>query len=311
MKYVIGTRKSRLSLAQTDIIVKELKAANEGADYEVQTITTRGDTDARPLFEIDQKGIFEKEIDRQVIEQKVDFAVHSMKDVPSELPAELCLACVPTRESSDDIIITREGLSVDSLDSGATVGTSSLRRAVELRQIRNDLNIVPVRGNIDTRIRKVESKELDAIVLARAGIARLNLDTKFHTLDADTFLPSPGQGALGLVARADDKQTISMLQRIQDSDSRAEIDAERALSNSLESGCRFPVGARAICIDSRIDVHAVAFSVDGTERIDAHTSGTKEDAAITGDLAGKELHKRGVAQLALNWRAKVSEWNSK
>ncbi len=311
MKYMVGTRKSRLSIAQTNWAVSRLEAANDGAEYEIRTITTRGDTDARPLFAIDQKGIFEKEIDRQVIEGGVDFAVHSMKDVPSELPGELLLACVPARESSEDVLITRDGGPLESLKAGATVGTSSLRRAVEISQLRTDLDIVPVRGNIETRIHKVESGSLDAIILARAGISRLGLDTKFHTLDPKTFLPSPCQGALGLVARADSAATISMLRTIEDADSRAEVDAERALSGTLESGCRFPVGARAVCDGSNVDVRAAAFSVDGKERIDAHVGGPKDDAAAVGRSAGEQLDKHGVRQLALNWRAKVAEWNSR
>lgn len=310
MRYSIGTRKSRLSLAQTGWAVDRLAEANAGTEYDIRTITTKGDTDARPLFAIDQRGIFEKEIDKQVAECGVDFAVHSMKDVPSQLPPGLVLACVPLRESTDDVIIARNGAPLESLSQGASVGTSSLRRAVGLIRLRKDLDVVPVRGNVETRIRRVESGEIDAVVLARAGISRLGLDTRFHTLDPETFLPSPGQGALGLVARADDAKTISMLRAIEDPDSRAEVDAERALSDTLESGCRFPVGARAKCTDGRIDVHAAAFSVDGSERIDAHASGAASDAASVGTLAGKQLCERGAERLALNWRAKVLEWNA-
>ena len=311
MKYIIGTRGSRLSMTQTQLVKAQLEAANTDAEFEIKTITTKGDTDTRPLFTIDQKGIFEKEIDKQVSDKTISFAVHSMKDVPSDLAKDLVLACVPPRESTDDVLITRNGVSIESLDPNSTVGTSSLRRAVEALQIRKDLNIIPVRGNIETRIRKVESGEIDAIILARAGISRLKLDTRFHTLDPDIFLPAPGQGALGLVAHAHDNNTITMLQKIESSDSRSEIDAERALSAMIESGCKFPVGARAKCNGDTLDIHAVAFSIDGKTRIDTAQTGLRVDAVDIGKAAAHKLYQKGVGQLALNWREKVAEWNAK
>ena len=246
MKYTIGTRGSQLSLAQTNWVIDELKKVNPDSEYEIKTIKTKGDTDARPLFTINQKGIFEKEIDRAVAQKEVDFAVHSLKDVPSDLPEDLTLACIPKREAVNDILISKDNSTLESLKDGAVVGTSSLRRAVQISRIRSDLIVKPIRGNVETRIKKIDNGDFDAVVLAKAGITRLGLDVKFTPrLPTEDFSPSPGQGALAIVARSDDGNTISMLKKIEDNQSRLEIEAERTLSDFVDSGCRFPVGAYA------------------------------------------------------------------
>ena len=232
-------------MAQTEQVASELQAANTDAEFEIVKITTKGDTDSRPLFTIDQKGIFEKEIDAAVAAGEIDFAVHSMKDVPSDLPQGLVLACVPKREDVNDVIVSSDGAKLSEIKSGGIIGTSSLRRAVQVSRKRPDLVVKPVRGNIDTRIKKI-GDQYDAIILAQAGISRLDLDVKYKSLALSDFLPSPGQGALAIVARAEDKETISMLTKIENADARAEALAERALSSSIESGCRFPVGASII-----------------------------------------------------------------
>ena len=215
MSYKLGTRGSPLSLAQTNWVLDELKKTNSSLEFDIEKITTKGDTDTRPLFEMEQKGIFEKEIDRAVSEKRVDFAVHSMKDVPSTLDSSLTIACVPKRESANDVLITNEGFSLDSIPSGSTVGSSSLRRAVQISRKRPDLNVRPIRGNIETRINKVIEKKIDGIVLAKAGIFRLGVDTKHSILSKDEFLPSPGQGALAIICRTDDSKTIEMLKKIE------------------------------------------------------------------------------------------------
>lgn len=311
MKYKIGTRGSQLSLAQTNWVVTELKKVNPNVQFEIKTIKTKGDTDARPLFTINQKGIFEKEIDKAVAEKQVDFAVHSLKDVPSKLPENLVLACIPKRESVNDIFISSNGKTLDNIEVGAVIGTSSLRRAVQLIRKRPDLVVKPIRGNIETRIKKIGNEKYDAVVLAQAGISRLGLDVKFSKLSADEFFPSPGQGALAIVARADDSNTIAMLKKIEDRNSRLEAEAERALSNSVESGCRFPVGAYAKVNGETLSLKAVAFSVDGKKSIIVEKTGNKNDPTTLGELVGEELIKQGVNELALNWREKVEEWNKK
>lgn len=292
-------------------MIGELKKANPGNTYEIVPITTKGDTDSRPLFAIDQKGIFEKEVDRAVSEKKTDFAVHSLKDVPSELPEGLSLACVPRRAAVHDVLISGEGLLLEDLPQKAIVGTSSLRRAVQITMRRPDLTVKPIRGNIETRIKKIKSSDFDAIVLASAGIGRLGLDVPHTDLPVDDFSPSPGQGALAIIARKQDNETISMLKKIEDPDSRLEVDAERALSSAVDSGCRFPVGAYAKSEGNLLTIKVSAFSVDGSKSITVEKTGDKYDPVSLGKLAGRELGEMGINDLALNWREKVEEWNRK
>ena len=309
MKYLVGARGSQLSVAQTNWVISELKKVNPDSEYEIKTITTKGDTDTRPLFTIDQKGIFEKEIDRAVAQKEVDFAVHSLKDVPSELDAGLILACIPKREVVNDVFISSDGSSLDDISPDSIIGTSSLRRAVQVSRKRPDVTVKPIRGNIETRIKKVSGENYDGIVLAQAGISRLGVDVKYSPLSINDFSPSPGQGAIAIVTRENDTQTISMLKKIEDSTSRLEIEAERALSDFVDSGCRFPIGAYAKSNGSEITLDVVAFSVDGKKSIHVTKTGNKDDPYSIGKSAGEELREKGVNDLALNWREKVEEWN--
>ena len=309
MKYIVGARGSQLSVAQTNWVISELKKVNPDSEYEIKTITTKGDIDTRPLFTIDQKGIFEKEIDRAVAQKEVNFAVHSLKDVPSELESNLILACIPKREVVNDVFISSNGSSLDDIKSGAIIGTSSLRRAVQVSRKRSDVTVKPIRGNIETRIKKISGENYDGIVLAQAGISRLGVDVKYYPLSVDDFSPSPGQGAIAIVARSDDLQTISMLKKIEDSESRLEIEAERALSDFIDSGCRFPIGAYAKSNGSKITLDVIAFSVDGKKSIKVSVTGDKNNPYSIGKSAGEQLREKGINDLALNWREKVEEWN--
>ncbi len=309
MKYVIGARGSQLSLAQTNWVISELKKINPNEEFEIKTIKTKGDTDARPLFTIDQKGIFEKEIDRAVADNEIDFAVHSLKDVPSQLIENLILSSVPKREVVNDIFISSNGSDLNSIKSGAVIGTSSLRRAVQITRKRSDVTVRPIRGNIETRIKKVLGKDFDGIVLAQAGIIRLGVDVAFTQLSIEDFSPSPGQGALAIVSRKDDSDTISMLKKIEDPDTRLEIEAERSLSNYVDSGCRFPIGAYAKSSGNQMTLSVSAFSVDGKKSLFVEKSGSKHDPLSLGKNVGEELRKKGVNDLAINWRKKVEEWN--
>jgi len=311
LKYKIGTRGSKLSLAQTNWVISELKEHTPDNEFDIVTIKTKGDTDERPLFTIDQKGIFEKEIDRAVAEKQVDFAVHSLKDVPSELPESLIIASVPKRESSNDIFITKDGYSLKSIPSGSIIGTSSLRRAVQISRQRSDLVVKPVRGNIETRINKVLDGKFDGVVLAHAGISRLGLDVKFSILSTKDFPPSPGQGALAIVARSNDSELISILKKIEDIKSRKEIEAERALSDHVDSGCRFPVGALAKIDAETMNLVVAAYSVDGKKSLIIERTGSIDDPKILGRKLGLELKDRGIEELASNWREKLEEWNKK
>lgn len=311
MKYKIGTRGSLLSLAQTNWVISELKKRSPETEFEIVTIKTKGDTDARPLFTINQKGIFEKEIDRAVVEKKVDFAVHSLKDVPSELSDDLVLACIPKRESANDIFISKDGSTLQTIKKGSKIGTSSLRRAIQVSRIRPDLIVKPIRGNIETRIRKIDQGEFDAVVLAQAGISRLGLDVKFEKLSTKDFPPSPGQGAIAIVSRKDNHSLIEILKKIEDLDSRCAVEAERTLSIFVDSGCRFPVGALAEKKGDKLTLNVIVYSVDGSKSINVENTGNFLQAVEIGKQAALELAKKGVAELAKNWREKVEEWNKK
>jgi len=311
LTFLIGTRGSKLSLAQTNWVISELQKENKDSEFEIKTITTKGDTDSRALFTIDQKGIFEKEIDKAVAEKEVDFAVHSLKDVPSDISESLTIACIPRRESANDVLITKEGYNLKTIPSGAVIGTSSLRRAVQVSRIRHDVVVKPVRGNIETRINKVTDGKFDAIILAEAGISRLGLDVKHSVLSTKDFPPSPGQGALAIVCRADDERTISMLKKIEDPKSRTEIEAERALSEYVESGCRFPVGALATTNSDILKLTVSAYSVDGKKAITLEKTGDIGKPRDLGKDIGEELQKTGIAEIASNWRESLDEWNKK
>ncbi len=314
----MGTRGSRLAIEQATWVAASLVTAGAGEAFSLVVVRTRGDADARPLFAIDQKGVFEREIDERVASGSLDFAVHSMKDVPTELPGGLVLACVPRREDPRDVLVTRGGGGISSLREGATVGTSSLRRAVQVRRARPDVDVRPIRGNVDTRVSRVARGELDAVVLARAGLARLGMiggggalgGCGVSELPQDEFVPSPGQGALALVAREGDGPAVGALRSIEDAGSRAEAEAERALSSGIGSGCRFPVGALARASGGRISVRAAAYSVDGAERLAAEASGDAADARAVGARAAAILREAGVGRLALNWREGLAGWNS-
>jgi len=309
LNYKLGTRGSSLSIAQTNWVLDELKKTDSSLTFDIEKITTKGDTDTRPLFAMEQKGIFEKEIDRAVAEKQVDFAVHSMKDVPSTLDPSLTIACVPQRESVNDVLITNDGYSLDSIPSGYVIGSSSLRRAVQISRKRPDIIVKPLRGNIETRINKVIDKKIDGIVLAQAGISRLGVETKHTILSKDEFLPSPGQGALAIVCRSDDTETIEMLKKIEDRNSRIEIEAERSLSEHIDSGCRFPVGAYASIKSDSLILKVGVYSMDGKKSILIEESGTINEPFDLGKKIGNELKSQGVSEIASNWREKLEEWN--
>ena len=187
MNYIVGTRGSKLSLTQTNWVIDELKKIDSSLTFEIKTISTKGDIDTRPLFAMEQKGIFEKEIDRAVTEKEIDFAVHSLKDVPSKLDPNLLIACVPKREFINDVLITKDGFTIESIPTGSIIGSSSLRRAVQVTRKRPDLTVKPIRGNIETRIKKVLDGKFDGVVLAQAGISRLGADVKLSELSLEEF----------------------------------------------------------------------------------------------------------------------------
>ena len=309
MNFTVGARGSKLSIIQTDWVISELQKTDSSLLFDIKPITTKGDTDTRPLFAMEQKGIFEKEIDRAVFEKEVDFAVHSLKDVPTQLDPNLIISCIPKREAVNDVLITRDGFDIEEIPSGSVIGSSSLRRAVQITRKRPDVIVKPVRGNIETRIKKVEEGKFDGIVLAQAGITRLGTDIKLSKLSTDDFVPSPGQGALAIVSRKDNSSTLEMLKKIEDYSSRMEIEAERALSDSVDSGCRFPVGAVATSDVNSLTLKVAVYSMDGKKSIILEKTGSIKEPKVLGRLLGDELRDRGVKEIASNWRDELEEWN--
>ena len=309
MNFIVGARGSKLSQAQTNWVISELQKTDSSLSFQFRTITTKGDTDTRPLFAMEQKGIFEKEIDRAVATKEIDFAVHSLKDVPSQIDEDLVISCIPKRESINDVLITRDGFDIESIPSASVIGSSSLRRAVQITRKRPDLIVKPVRGNIETRINKVIEGKFDGIVLAQAGLTRLGTNVKLSKLSTNDFVPSPGQGALAIVSREDNSSTLKMLKKIEDYSSRMEIEAERALSESVDSGCRFPVGAVATSDANSLTLKVAVYSMDGKKSIILEKTGSIEEPQALGRLLGDELRDRGVKEIASNWREELEEWN--
>jgi hydroxymethylbilane synthase len=291
-----------------------LKKVYPSIDFEVVTISTKGDIDKRTLFTIDEKGIFEKEVNEAVIKGNVDFAVHSLKDIPSDLSNELTIACIPKRAKPNDVLVNEKKIKLKNLPTGSIVGTSSLRRAIQVIRKRHDLNVRPIRGNVETRVKKSITGEYDAVILAEAGLTRLGMrDVIVERLTIKDFLPSPGQGAIAIICRKDNKKLIRVLRSIEDQQSRAEIDAERSLLEKIEGGCRFPVGAYAVTSDDKykITLYANVFSADGINSIKIRKIGDSKEPSKLGIEVANLLFKEGATKLAEGWRDAVKEWNQR
>ncbi len=241
---VIGTRGSRLALRQTELITEALRVAHPDLRLEPREIKTEGDRSSAPLSEIGGLGVFTKAIEDALLREEIDIAVHSLKDLPADLPAGLTLAAIPARADPRDALITRDGTRLDALPSGARIGAGAGRRAAQLHALRPDLQTAEIRGNVDTRIRKVLDGEYDAAVLAVAGLERLGLLSKASQIfSIDEMLPAVGQGALAVETRAADGAAVGLTRAIDHADTRVAVEAERASLRRLGVGCRLPVGA--------------------------------------------------------------------
>ena len=301
----VGTRGSKLSLVQTNIVLDQLKRKNSSLIVETKVVRTKGDEDqATPIFSINQKGIFEKEIDQAVLARKIDVAVHSLKDVPVfEGDTELVIASVPQRGSPANVLVSRSNRPLRELKSGSRVGTSSLLRVAQLKRARPDLQAVPIRGNVDTRVEKVEKGEFDAVILAEAGLVRLGLKGRIaERLSLDDFMPAPGQGILALVARQEDKQILELLQSIEDPSTRAQADAERELVKVLEGGCKVPIGALASSNRDSLSITGCILSKDGKTRLESTKSGNMREGAKLGRMVAEELISKGAKKMEESWR---------
>ncbi|MBA3332437.1 MAG: hydroxymethylbilane synthase [Actinobacteria bacterium] len=297
---VLGTRASALARAQTERVAESLRQAWPEIDCRTRPIATRGDrTQASgvPLPTIGGKGLFTAELERALRAGTIDLAVHSLKDLPTEESPGIALGAVCLREDVRDCLVAREGHSLRGLPPGAIVGTSSLRRAAQLLGLRHDLDVRSIRGNVDTRVRKVQDGEFDAVVLAAAGVLRLGLEGAVtEWLETDTMLPAPGQGALGVQCRADDERVLTLLAAIDDPGARAETTAERVFLRALGAGCTAPVGARAQALESdvRVRMEALVASPDGRQVVRVAGEG---EAAELGERLAREALAAGAGEI--------------
>jgi hydroxymethylbilane synthase len=263
------------------------------------------------LFSVNEKGIFEKEVDRAVLEERADFAVHSIKDIPTELDGDLVIASILKRESPNDVLIGKSKMKLEQLPKNSRVGTSSLRRAVQIKRKNPDVTVIPIRGNVESRVKKCINGPFDALVLAEAGLKRLELsDQIIQRFSYLEFVPAPGQGAIGIVCRKDNKKVLGVLQKIEDKSTRYAIDAERSLIQYLNAGCRFPVGAIAIpnLRTKRITLHASVFSADGSQSIILKKSDVISNAVKVGKEVANDLLSRGAGDFAHEWREALEKW---
>ena len=294
MKLVVGTRGSNLALVQTNWVVDQLKKENPGVEFEVKIIKTKGDLiKDLPLDKIGDKGLFVKEIEKSLLDGEIDMAVHSMKDMPSYLPEGLKFAHSPKREDPRDALIFKEGYkSLDDLPQGARIGTGSKRRKYQLLKHRPDLEIVPIRGNIETRIKKIETEKLDGVVLAASGLRRAGLDDKIdYYITTDIMLPAPAQGILALEIREDDKETEKIIDSIKDDITKIQIDAERGFLIGVNGSCHIPMGAYCEIEGEKITLTGLYGDGEGKKIVVQSQVGTLADAPKIGYELAKSVLK--------------------
>ena len=298
-KIVIGSRGSQLALWQANWVKSELERINGNVEVSIQIIKTSGDKiQDVPLAKIGGKGLFVKEIEEALLAHEIDIAVHSMKDVPMKLPRELQIAVVTERESPLDALISKNGEKIADLPEGATVGTSSLRRSSQLLRYRPDLKIEMLRGNLDTRLKKLDEGQYDAIILAAAGLNRLGwADRITEEISREILLPAMGQGALGIETRVDDATTYDFISALNHEQTNHEVTAERALVGRLDGGCQVPIGAYAKIEDNLITLKGLVASLDGEIIYRSKNIGPVNDAINIGKDLGSELLKMGANEI--------------
>ena len=292
MKLVLGTRGSALALAQSGMMADWMRG--QGNEVEVRQYKTTGDWISEMQQPIEGKGIFTKELDEALLDRRIDVAVHSLKDLPSELAPGLRLAAVPKRENPRDILISKDGATLRTLPRNGRIGTGSPRRAGQLRAARPDVECAAARGNVDTRIRKLREGQWDAIVLARAGLVRLGrLSEATEVLEFSDMIPAVGQGALAIMTR--DDATADAFRGLDDADTRAAILCERRILRDLQGGCRAPIAAHAFRDNGALRVIAAVFSADGTQFLREERTGS--DPETLGQGIADALLSRGAAAI--------------
>lgn len=299
--YVLGTRKSKLALWQANYVGKLLQEIQPGFNYRLETFVTTGDIKLdQPLPEIGGKGLFTQELEHALQTGAIDFVVHSLKDLPVDDTPGLIISSIPTRENPQDVLIANQKCNLMTLPQGARVGTSSLRRSAQLLHARPDLILLPLRGNIDTRIQKALSGEYDAIILAAAGVYRLGLqDFIQEELSMEIMLPAPGQGALAIQSRQCDKALIEILSTIEDKNTRNAVVAERSFLKNLGGGCSAPIAAYASIKDDTFYMYGLVASVDGKKllRVNGNCKNTLDQASQLGKVLAGAILRRGGNKL--------------
>ncbi len=292
----IGTRGSQLALWQAEWVKQQLKSISPYLTIELKRIQTSGDKiQDVPLAKVGGKGLFVKEIEEALLRRDIDLAVHSMKDVPAVLPNGLAIICIPLREDPRDAWIARDGQHFDQFPSGGRVGTSSLRRQAQLFSIRPDLQIDMLRGNVDTRLRKLRENHFDAIVLAASGLKRLGWEDHItEYLPVDVSVPAIGQGALGIEGREEDDFVRDLVSRLEDPATRVTVTAERALLKRLEGGCQVPIAGHAVLKGTDLSLDGLVSSVDGKRYVRHSLRGSASEAESMGVQLAEELLARGA-----------------
>ena len=293
---IIGTRGSQLALWQAEWVQRQLKQIAPDISVVLKRIQTSGDKiQDVPLAKVGGKGLFVKEIEEALLRKDIDLAVHSMKDLPAELPSGLHIICVPEREDPRDALLVGDKKKLDALPLGARVGTSSLRRQAQLLHVRPDLQIKMLRGNVDTRLRKLQENHFDAIVLAASGLKRLGWDEHItECLPVDVSLPAIGQGALGIEGREDDGFVRNLVSRLEHQQTRVTVTAERALLKRLEGGCQVPIAGHAVLQGENLTLDGLVISLDGKRYVRYSLSGLMAEAESIGKNVAEGLLDRGA-----------------
>lgn len=297
----IGTRGSKLALWQAEWVKNELVRRHPGLAVGLKVIKTTGDKILDvPLAKVGGKGLFVKEIEEALLEGRIDLAVHSMKDMPGEMPEELCISSIPRRETPFDVLITKSGRPVEALRQGAVIGTSSLRRASQLLHFRPDFRITGLRGNLDTRLKKLETEQLDAIVLAAAGMKRLGMaDRITQEIGADVILPAVGQGALCIETRQNDARINDLAASLHHEDSARAVLSERAFLKLLQGGCQVPIAAFATVSpsDDELSLTGLVAETDGSVIYKDTITGAPGEGVFLGETLARRLIERGAAEI--------------
>ncbi|MGL5312754.1 MAG: hydroxymethylbilane synthase [Peptostreptococcaceae bacterium] len=294
MKIVVGTRGSKLALTQTNWVIEQLNKNYPNIEFEVKIIKTKGDLIQNvSLDKIGDKGLFVKEIEQQLLDSEIDMAVHSMKDMPSSLPEGLKFAGIPKRENPRDVLVLKEGYtSLEDLPQGATVGTGSKRRKYQLLKHRPDLNIVPIRGNIDTRIRKIQDENLDAVVLAASGLLRAGFEEKIgYYLPEDIMIPAPAQGALAIEIRTNNTEIEEVINSLSHEETEIQVLAERGFLDGINGSCHIPIGAYCTVDGEKISLVGLYGNEEGTKLITKTIEGKASEAREVGLELAKLVSK--------------------